>query len=177
MDVCYRGIAGAALVPEISERGTRHKQPIRQKRPNEGIKALEMAVRTIDSFCRGESVPIIQTVDHERKQVDAIAIARIHYADVEDHLLQERYFGGLAYKKFIDARVAEISFTLDEIRQIVTLLRSLGQHSKLGPTAVLVSSEAAFGIMRMLEMLAEDVVEVRPFRDEPEARLWLASQS
>lgn len=120
-------------------------------------------------------MPIILNVDHERKEVDAVAIGPISYADVEDHLLTERYFGGLAYKESIDARGAGVLFTPAEIRQIVALLRRLGQESKLGPTAVLVSTDVAFGLMRMLEILVEDVAKVRTFREEQEAREWLAS--
>lgn len=122
-------------------------------------------------------MPIILNVDHERKEVHAVAIGPISYSDVEDHLSTERHFGGLPYKEFVDARGAGISWTPAEIRQIVALLRSLGQQSKLGPTAVLVSNDAAFGVLRMLQTLVEDVCEVRPFRDEQEARIWLASQA
>jgi hypothetical protein len=120
-------------------------------------------------------VSITLNVDHERKQVDAVAIGPISYADVEDHLLAERHFGGLPYKEFIDARAAGVLFNTAEIRRIVALLRRLGQESKLGPTAVLVSTDVAFGLMRMLEILVEDVANVEPFRDEQEARGWLAS--
>ena len=122
-------------------------------------------------------MPIILSVDHERKEVDATAVAPISYSDVENHLLAERHFGGLAYKEFIDARCAGILLTSVEIRKIVALLRSLGQESKLGPTAVLVSTDVAFGLMRMLQMFVDDVCEIRPFRDEQEARAWLATKS
>jgi hypothetical protein len=121
-------------------------------------------------------MPIILGVDHECKQVDAVAVGPVTYADVENHLLTEKHFGGLAYKEYIDGRCAGVLFTPAEIRQIVTLLRRLGQESKLGPTAVLVPTNIAFGLMRMLEILVEDVAVVRPFRDEQEARGWLASQ-
>ena len=117
------------------------------------------------------------SVDHERKEVDAVAIGPVTYADVENHLLTERYFGGLPYKEFIDARCVGILFTPAEGRQIVALLRRLGQGSKLGPTAVLVGTDVAFGLMRMLEILVEGFAKVKTFRDEQEAREWLASNS
>jgi hypothetical protein len=121
-------------------------------------------------------MPIILGVDHECKQVDAVAVGPVTHADVENHLLTERHFGGLACEEFIDARCAGVLFTPDETRQIVALLRRLGQESKLGPAAVWVSTDIAFGLMRMLEILVEDVAIVKPFRDEQEARGWLASQ-
>jgi len=121
-------------------------------------------------------MPIILKVDHEGHYVDSVAIGSISYANVENHLLTERYFKGLTYKEFIDARGAGISFTPAESRQIVELLQNLGRESKLGPTAVLVSNDVAFGVIRMLEVLVEDACDVKPFREEQEARAWLAMQ-
>jgi hypothetical protein len=114
-------------------------------------------------------------VDHENKTVDAVAVGPISFAKVEDHLRMERQFDGLAYKELIDARGATPLLTPDEIRQIVSLLQILGQESRLGPTAVLVSTDVAFGLVRMLQALVEDICEIRPFRDEKEARAWLAA--
>jgi hypothetical protein len=120
----------------------------------------------------------ISTINHDRHELDVVAFGPIHYIDVERHLVEERNVGGLAYKEFFDARDASLLFALSpaEIRQIVSLVRSLCRQSKFGPTAVLVSTDFAFGIMRAMEMLLEDVAEVRPFREERVARSWLASK-
>jgi hypothetical protein len=121
---------------------------------------------------------IIGAIDHERNEIEAVAFGPIHYAEVEKHLLEERSIDGLAYKEFIDGRDAGLAFALSpaEIRQIVALVRSLSQQLKLGPTAVLVLTDFAYGIMRAMEMLLEDVAEIRPFREEKLARSWLASK-
>jgi hypothetical protein len=121
-------------------------------------------------------MPIIATVDHARREVHAVAVGPISYEDVERHLSQERHSQGLPYREFIDARSAGLTFTPADVRRIVVLLRELGQESKLGPTAVVLSSAYAFGLIRMLEMLIEDVCEVKPFLDEQEARIWLARE-
>ena len=120
----------------------------------------------------------ISTIDHDRHELDVVAFGPIHYIDVERHLVEERNVGGLAYKEFFDARDASLLFALSpaEIRQIVSLVRSLCRQSKFGPTAVLVSTDFAFGIMRAMEMLLQDVAEMRPFREERVARSWLASK-
>lgn len=121
---------------------------------------------------------VIQNIDHERNEIDAVAFGPIHYAEVEKHLLEERTIRGLSYKEFVDARDAGLVFAGSpaEIRQIVALVRNLCQQSKFGATAVLVSTDFAFGIMRAMEMLLEDVADLRPFRDEKLARSWLASK-
>jgi hypothetical protein len=120
----------------------------------------------------------IRKIDHDRHEIDAVALGPVHYIDIEKHLVEERNIGGISYKEFIDARDASLVFALNpaEIRQIVALVRSLCQQSKFGPTAILVSTDFAFGIMRAMEMLLEDVADVRPFRDEKLARSWLASK-
>jgi len=43
----------------------------------------------------------------------------------------------------------------------------------LGPTAVVVSSEFGFGMIRMLEILLEEVCIVKPFHDYDAAEQWL----
>lgn len=121
---------------------------------------------------------LIRNIDHERHELDVIAFGPINYAQIEKHLIEERSIEGLAYKEFIDARDAGLVFALSptEIRKIVALVRNLCQQCKFGPTAVLVSTDFAFGIMRAMEMLLDDVAEMRPFREERLARSWLASK-
>ena len=121
-------------------------------------------------------MPIVFTVDHSRSEVHGVAVGSVSYADIERHLMQERHFGGLHYREFVDARGVGLTLTPDEIRRIVDLVRSASQEVAFGRTAVLVSSDYVFGMVRMLEMLMEDVCEVRPFRGEQEARDWLASE-
>lgn len=121
---------------------------------------------------------LIRNIDHQRNEIDAVAFGPIHYAQVEKHLLEERNIGGLPYKEFIDACDAELLFALSpaEIRQIVALVHNLCQQSNFGATAVLVSNDFAFGIMRAMEMLLEHVADIKPFRDEKLARSWLAGK-
>jgi hypothetical protein len=66
-----------------------------------------------------------------------------------------------------------IKFSPAEVQELLELLRSLVRSHCLGRTAVVVSTDVAYGIMRMLKVLVEDVCVVRPFRDLPAAELWL----
>jgi len=76
---------------------------------------------------------------------------------VESHLMRERHWEGLAYREFIDGRGAGVELSASDVRRIVEMLRQLSLESKLGRTAILVSSDYAYGLMRMLEMMVEDV--------------------
>ena len=121
-------------------------------------------------------MPILSSVDHRKQQIDSVAVGPITFADVRAHIFREKQWEGLPYREFIEGRGAGVQLSPGEIRQIVDLLRSLKDGSKLGPTAIVVSTDYAFGLMRMLEMLVDDVCEIRAFRDEQVAREWLASR-
>ncbi|MGV1099470.1 hypothetical protein ACUUL3_08670 [Thiovibrio sp. JS02] len=72
----------------------------------------------------------------------------------------------------IDARAATPNWSSAEAREIVKLLTTFGRESKLGPTAVVISGDLAFGMLRMLEIMLEDVCIVRPFHDYDAAEQW-----
>lgn len=95
------------------------------------------------------------------------------YAQVRDHLLEESAHGGLPYFELIDARTYKPEFSAGEVRDIVALLRCLGESNELGPTAIVVGSPVGFGMLRMLEILSEDVCAIRPFWTIEEAETWL----
>ena len=63
--------------------------------------------------------------------------------------------------------------TSAEVRDVVDQLRHMALDETLGPTAIVVASEVAFGMLRMLEILIEEVTIIRPFRDYDEAVRWL----
>jgi ABC-type transporter Mla MlaB component len=113
------------------------------------------------------------SVDAEQRLVTTVAEGTISAADVREHLSSEQRDSALPFRELIDARHAWIDLSSAEVREIVNLLRSLSLRHYLGPTAVVVSSPVAFGVMRMLENLVEDVCVVRPFRDFAQAETWV----
>ena len=121
-------------------------------------------------------MPILTNVDHGKHEIESVAVGPVTFTDVREHILREKEWEGLPYREFVEARGAGVQLSSEEIRQIVELLRSLKDGTDLGPTAILVSTDYAFGLMRMLEMLVEDVCEIRVFREERLAREWLASR-
>ena len=121
-------------------------------------------------------MPIVfSVVDHDRPYLEAIASGCVQAEDVRAHLLDECRRRALSYPELIDAGAATLDWSSSEARGIVELLRTLGRESTLGPTAVVVSSDYAYGMLRMLEILCDDVCTLRPFRSREEAELWLSS--
>ena len=113
------------------------------------------------------------TADHARRLLFVRAEGPITLHEISAHLEEEHLVGGLPYRELIDARGYRPAFTSDDVRSIVDILRRLGQTSRLGPTAIIVDSDVGYGMIRMLEILVEDVCAVRPFRRQEEAEKWL----
>jgi hypothetical protein len=118
---------------------------------------------------------ITSSIDHDRRYMEATASGSVAYEEVRNHLLEERREHGLSYAELIDARDATPVWSTAQAREIVELLRTLGRESTLGPTAVVVSNDFSYGMLRMLEILLENVCVVRPFIDYDAAQQWLRS--
>jgi hypothetical protein len=118
-------------------------------------------------------MPITTTFDHQHRRVFALAEGLISLQEIRDHLEEERQEPGLAYAELIEARDAIPDFSPADVRVLVAWLRWLGERTHLGPTAVLVSNDFQFGMIRMIEILVEDVCLVRPFREKLSAEIWL----
>jgi len=112
-------------------------------------------------------------VDTERNEVTTIAEGTVTLDELRAHLHREKSDSAVPYRKLIDARNAVVRLSSSELQQIVELLRSLARSRRLGPTAVVVSTDVAYGFLRMLQILVEDVCVVQPFRDLAAATLWL----
>ena len=118
-------------------------------------------------------MPITCSIDHNQRYMVVTASGLIGWEEVRSHLLEERLAGGLSYRELIDGRAATPNWSSAEAREIVKLLTTFGLESALGPTAVVVSSDLAFGMLRMLEIMLEEVCIVKPFRDRDAAEQWL----
>ena len=117
------------------------------------------------------------TIDQGRRWLLATAEGVITLEDVRVHLSHEARAASLSYPELIDARAASPEFSPDDVRRIVALLRGLARDGRLGPTAVIVETDVGYGMLRMLEMLVEDVCAVRPFRRREPAEQWLGELS
>ena len=49
-------------------------------------------------------MPIISTVDHERRMVESLAVGPVTYAHIESHLMRLKGWNALAYDEFMDVR-------------------------------------------------------------------------
>jgi hypothetical protein len=85
-----------------------------------------------------------------------------------------RVDGALGYRELIDVRRATPTVTAADVERVVDLVSPVARGAAHGPTAVVASSDFAYGMRRMLEMLVEGAAAIRPFRGYREAVRWLA---
>jgi hypothetical protein len=97
--------------------------------------------------------------------------------DIRKHLTQEHRDKGLPYRELIEASRATAEFSASDVRTTVELLREYGRKGVLGPTAIVVGNDLAYGMIRMLGILLEGICELQPFRTREEAEQWLADAS
>jgi hypothetical protein len=122
-------------------------------------------------------MPVTYALDNERHGLFAAASGPITIDDIRTHLTQEHRSKGLAYRELIEASRATVAFSASDVRATVEILRAYAREGVLGPTAIVVGNDLAYGMIRMLGILLEDICEVRPFRARQEAEQWLAGAS
>ncbi len=117
---------------------------------------------------------ITTTIDQSQRRILSKAEGAITLEDIRAHVEAEHRILALSYMELIDARGSTPAFSPDEVRAIVDLLRRRAAESRLGPAAIIIDTDFGYGMLRMLEMLVEDVCAIRPFRTKQEAEQWLA---
>ena len=122
-------------------------------------------------------MPVTHAVDDERRAMRATAVGPITMDDIRRHLTQEHRDKGLAYRELIEASQATAAFSSSDVRATVEILRRYGQEGVLGPTAIVVGNDLAYGMIRMLAILLEGICSLEPFRTLQEAEQWLADGS
>jgi hypothetical protein len=112
-------------------------------------------------------------IDHQRGYMETHVTGAVTLEDMRAHWEAELAEGGESYPELIDAAGATVDFGAEEVRRLVGALEVSSRTRQLGPTAIVVGSDIAFGMIRMLGMLVEPFCQVRPFRDRDAARAWL----
>jgi hypothetical protein len=101
----------------------------------------------------------------------------LDYEEIYTHLIQERNAAGLSWPEIVDARAASFDVTDGEIRALIWLLYSFGETHELGPTALVVSTDIAWGVVRMMGAIAGDMAPVAPFWTTEDAEAWLSDRA
>ena len=121
-------------------------------------------------------MPITHVIDRVRQRMFAQANGLITFEDLNAHLDAEERERGLDLPELFDARGASTNVTPAQVRQLVNRAHTTLHKGPLGPTAIVVTDDMAFGMARMYAILGNPLgIVVEVFRDIESAEQWLAS--
>jgi hypothetical protein len=122
-------------------------------------------------------MPISYSYESGRGQIRTIVVGDIALAEIDAHLKSVTVEPWYPAPAIVDVRLASVSLPSRDVRLIVELLREIAPRTRSTPIAVVVGSDVAFGLVRMIQLLLDDVVNIRPFRTEEAATGWLKQES
>jgi hypothetical protein len=120
-------------------------------------------------------MPIKYTYDASCGLIRTVVTGHVTPSEITDYfrsVSKESYFPA---PSLTDARQALPDMRGDEIRSIANSFRALASTMRDSPIAVIVSSDLAFGLVRMLGLFLDDAAVIHPFRDAERAMEWLTS--
>lgn len=112
-------------------------------------------------------------INHQARRMVTQVSGPVRFDDLLAHMNAEVRDHGEPYEELIDARGATAKFTGEEVQKFVAVLERLARNSRLGPTAVVVSDDLTFGLLRMLGAFAQGICPIQPFRNVEDAKKWL----
>jgi len=118
-------------------------------------------------------MPITYSFDAADHLIHTVVTGDVRLRAIVEHvdaISAEPWFPAPA---LVDTRHASAGIQSAEVRSVVEMLRTLGPRLNGVPIAVIVSSDVAFGLTRMIELMLDDVITIAPFRDIASARAWL----
>jgi hypothetical protein len=120
-------------------------------------------------------MPFKHVIDHQRGYMETTVTGPVNWDALQAHWEAELADGGETYPELIDGTAATVEFTAEEVRRLVSILQASAKTRALGPTAIVVSTDVAFGMVRMMGIHLEPFCHVRPFRDRASAEQWLSA--
>ncbi len=122
-------------------------------------------------------MPIEYSYDSEKRLQTTVVTGDVGFAEAAAHFEQVSREPWFPAPSLTDVRGTTPTIPSSEVRAIVELFRDLGPRIREVPIAVLVDSDVSYGLVRMLQLLLEDSVTLRPFRDREKALHWIAERA
>lgn len=120
-------------------------------------------------------MPVQWTVSHPTRLVIAVARGNLRLLDIEHYLDGVMTANVLAYRKIFDMTQATPNLTDDELMALGGRIRAYIPLGRIGPLAIVASTQKSYDQARMFAALAEADRPIRIFRELHLARKWLDS--
>ena len=118
-------------------------------------------------------MPVQWTVSHPTRLVIAVARGDLRLQEIETYLDEVVTAGVLAYRKIFDMTQATPNLSDDDLLFLGARIRAYVSLGKIGPLAIVATTDKSYQQARMFATLAEAQRPIRIFRELHLARQWL----
>lgn len=122
-------------------------------------------------------MPIVWTIDHDQRLLNAVCEGDVTLRDLEDYLDAVVVAGSMPYRKLFDGTRGDSKLTDEEMMQLGARIRAYHMTGSMGPLAIAVTTEHTHGLARLFGALAAADRPIKIFRDVRAARRWLDTQT
>jgi hypothetical protein len=116
---------------------------------------------------------ITWTVSHPLRLVIATGKGEVTATDILFYVDEIGKAGAISYRKLLDLTGVAIAMPQADVRSIGTRFASRAGDAQLGPSAVVVGSDAFVKLAKVFDAAAQLNRPLRIFRDRHTAREWL----
>ena len=121
-------------------------------------------------------MPMQWTISHPTRLVIAVAKDDLVLKDIEDYLDAIVAAGALSYRKIFDTTGASVHLSEDDLMALGARIRAYIALGRIGPLAIVATTDNSYGQARMFTTLADADRPVRIFRDAS-SRLQMARRA
>ena len=121
-------------------------------------------------------MPVEWTIDSRERLVTATGEGPVTYDEAVSLLDTIAGARALGYRKLLDARNANPTFSLDELMQLAVKVRGFHGTGSMGALAVIATPEQTVTYARLLGALAAAERPIKVFTTLRAARNWIAEQ-
>jgi hypothetical protein len=118
-------------------------------------------------------MPIAYSHDPLHGLIRTVVTGRVTPPEVADYFHKIKAETWYPAPSLTDCREASANMSVDELREITDYFRQFDLHVRRFPIAVVVSSNMAYGLVRMTGLLLDEAANIRPFQDIERAMDWL----
>jgi hypothetical protein len=121
-------------------------------------------------------VPVRWEISHPEKLVFVVVEGEVTLQQMEDHFDALVVANALGYRKLVDATGAEPTYNDGDVMTLGARLSAYASNFPAGPLAVIGTSDALRDAYRRFVNIAPSDRPARLFKNEADARVWLAQQ-
>ena len=122
-------------------------------------------------------MPVEWTIDSRERYVTATGEGRVTFEQAVGLLDALAGAKALGYRKLLDARLADPTFSPEELMQLAVKVRGYHEQGIMGGLAIVATPEQTVTYARLLGALAAADRPIKVFTTPRAARNWIAEQS